>query len=921
MKLAVDLAVPDVASIYISSTYTDLKAHREAVHHALHRLRHQVVAMEDYVAADDRPLILCLKDVESCDLYVGILAWRYGFIPADQNPDRRSITELEYRHATELGKPRLIFLVGDDAPWPPKFVDKDEDARSIRALREELTAAHHVSVFGTEDQLAALVTAAVANWERTSASDSRRTRLDRLANESRGRCIERWQAAGLERALAFAFADDRSVGAPPSHVRPAAERPLVIAVGDFGAGKSLYGERLLQIAIERCRTDEGAPIPIYLEPPLGAVHSLSDVRERAQHLGDVDRLGAALVLERADEGGAKHARQCLALARRAISTWPTTTVFLPTRSLPWVHENDEAVNVPLLDRLQACQLVSRVTGTSFSENDFWAWSDSIRESVRWPLFAILLGIYLRSRHSEPNEHLSPAELINDLVDRALTSTGVEFQNTRELLMRTAALSTARGGEYVGRSELGPPIDLGPLLNSGLVSARDDAIGFAIPILREWFAAQALASGGVKPEDILSAPESVDLWFYPLAVMVASNGWEVLERVFSVVVEHQPGVASQVLDEACGRHRTSRGATKISPLDSAKRLREAMQHWVHGLGDLARHVAPITANGQVRPLGVAGTSEWTTLSWYGGTQLVPAVVPLEEPVGRGWNVRTSLTPGAQPTWAWQRSLEELTQQVDALLDARYFLPRSLELEQAWAMAARLTNHRPWDGPRILLSKIQPFFERQSPDLLARGCRSVDWSLLTRTMEGARATGSDVLIAPLPMADRRPEGTRCFVWDVYSDEQLLARTRAAYVLALKAYLEITAQFFAHLSPRLLHAATLPARLVGVLHPAESDPLAGAMPHGPSLHYYFEPLPTEAASVVEITMGSRKEAPVVDLQALSLRFAELRCKKAPWAYAYRSSQILDVMFRDEPITDIVYNWLASDLKAIKWASRTIV
>src|SRR5215216_2456073 len=105
--------------IYISSTYGDLKEHREKVDRALRRLDHDVVAMENYVAADQRPLAKCLEDVAACDLYVGIFAHRYGYIPQEEgNPEGRSITELEYRHAQAKGKPCLVFLLDPAAPWP-----------------------------------------------------------------------------------------------------------------------------------------------------------------------------------------------------------------------------------------------------------------------------------------------------------------------------------------------------------------------------------------------------------------------------------------------------------------------------------------------------------------------------------------------------------------------------------------------------------------------------------------------------------------------------------------------------------------------------------------------------------------------------------------------------------------------------------
>ena len=43
----------------------------------------------------------CLEDVALSNIYVGIFALRYGYIPKEDNPDYLSITELEYRKAKE----------------------------------------------------------------------------------------------------------------------------------------------------------------------------------------------------------------------------------------------------------------------------------------------------------------------------------------------------------------------------------------------------------------------------------------------------------------------------------------------------------------------------------------------------------------------------------------------------------------------------------------------------------------------------------------------------------------------------------------------------------------------------------------------------------------------------------------------------
>jgi hypothetical protein len=68
-----------VAKIYISSTFEDLKDCRQAVYDTLRKMRHDVIAMEDYVATDKRPLKKCLADVAACEVYVGIFARRYGY--------------------------------------------------------------------------------------------------------------------------------------------------------------------------------------------------------------------------------------------------------------------------------------------------------------------------------------------------------------------------------------------------------------------------------------------------------------------------------------------------------------------------------------------------------------------------------------------------------------------------------------------------------------------------------------------------------------------------------------------------------------------------------------------------------------------------------------------------------------------------
>lgn len=158
-----------MATFYLSSTYEDLKDHRRVVYEALRKAGHQVIAMEDYVAGDQRPVDKCLKDVEAADIYIGLFAFRYGYIPPAQhdNPKGLSITELEYRRAEALRKPCLTFAVSDTTAWARVFDDAytaEDKGERIKALRQQLLTEKLASQFSLPHELSTLVLAAVTKY-------------------------------------------------------------------------------------------------------------------------------------------------------------------------------------------------------------------------------------------------------------------------------------------------------------------------------------------------------------------------------------------------------------------------------------------------------------------------------------------------------------------------------------------------------------------------------------------------------------------------------------------------------------------------------------------------------------------------------------------------------------------------------------
>lgn len=161
---------------YVSATFKDLETHRKVASTVLRRYGYEDVAMEYYVAEDKRSVDKCLADVEACDLYVGIFAWRYGYQPKVKNPKKLSITEMEYRHAVKLNKPRLLFVIEDNAQWNVSLMDLNRIR--IAALHEAVREDRLGGTFSTPDTLEARLSAAL---ETRSSTPARSTGFDLTA--------------------------------------------------------------------------------------------------------------------------------------------------------------------------------------------------------------------------------------------------------------------------------------------------------------------------------------------------------------------------------------------------------------------------------------------------------------------------------------------------------------------------------------------------------------------------------------------------------------------------------------------------------------------------------------------------------------------------------------------------------------------
>ncbi len=198
--------------IYLSSTIADLKKFRRTVSDTLRSCGYDVDSMERYAARDIRPKLACEADVAKSDYYVGIFAWRYGYVPKDGNADGRSITELEYLAAGAAEVPRFIFLLDDHAPWPSTHRDRQTGRRPtrIRELRNRVKNDRWVGYFDSPNSLAKSILVSLLQYEATKQSESLKLLNDIKSAETVGHrifriSVLRWLRSGPSSSPPFTW--------------------------------------------------------------------------------------------------------------------------------------------------------------------------------------------------------------------------------------------------------------------------------------------------------------------------------------------------------------------------------------------------------------------------------------------------------------------------------------------------------------------------------------------------------------------------------------------------------------------------------------------------------------------------------------------------------------------------------------------
>ncbi|HEY1052531.1 MAG TPA: DUF4062 domain-containing protein [Prosthecobacter sp.] len=165
---------PGQFTAMISSTSYDLPEHRAVVEKACLAAGIFPLGMEHLPTRDASGTAVSLEMVDKADLYIGIYAWRYGWVPEGREV---SVTEMEFDRALERQKEGklhelLIFTAHEDHPFTKRDIETgDVPQQKLAAFKARASKGRVRKQFVSAQDLHRLVAEALSFWMKQHHAD------------------------------------------------------------------------------------------------------------------------------------------------------------------------------------------------------------------------------------------------------------------------------------------------------------------------------------------------------------------------------------------------------------------------------------------------------------------------------------------------------------------------------------------------------------------------------------------------------------------------------------------------------------------------------------------------------------------------------------------------------------------------------
>ncbi len=700
---------------------------------------------------------------------------------------------------------------------------------------------------------------------------------------------------------------------------------LVTAItGDMGVGKTTELLRIHSRAIQRALAESGAPTPVFLHAREVLGRSLkAAVSDHLDGFGDPCTTGVHIIIDGLDETGLQTANLVNDFSALQAA-WPGSTVLIGTRP------RQDMANVPVarvepLSTEEATSLMARICPDAPRVK--WM-RDADADALRHPLFAILCALERR----EDGPYRSTARDLSRLVGkRAIADVKGATSDAYGLFARIAYRVVDSGGrpavlEYLRLT----PAEQALLMDSRIIQTTAETATFHLAVLTEWFAAHALLDDLDKLEGIASNPLQAHRWRYVLVQAMSWGSSQQVDRIMSTLLSRAPATAAWVCDEAAPPLR-GESAEPLSASDAqaaGTRLRDAAAAFY---GPWRIPDTWWSENGCMPTLGYRlPTNGWVETAWQRSANGSPEqVIPLPSDIGfdnpgNSWSRwrMSGRVPGEAWPWHWARNLVQ-----DDIEDC--FRDRKLlrHIEPCWSelawdyahqMLGRSMLHEPTAVRREELEKI---VAQHRSDYPVGDMHFSNWRLSEGEafVADLKRLGQDKIEPPWPT----PDTTGHWDWEHWTPERLRDRLQLATKAALDAYRGIVDRHLPSMAPELDVYQLLPARIVGVLQPADPAQAHTGLYGHPSFQWHIEPLPdgctqneadwriVETDSHMPTTRWGLSEN--LDAKVRQVRGAECADRVTLWLYGGDAE-----VYSSTPAGHLALRLLDQDLSKHNWVSN---
>jgi hypothetical protein len=715
----------------------------------------------------------------------------------------------------------------------------------------------------------------------------------------------------------------------PDKLGQIASGDVLCLTGPIGSGKSDMAERWLLDAAKEFKSSKSFSLPVWLraEEIVGPLEQTVRTELAGAAPPEATELDVSIVIDGVDERPT--GADSLALDAKVFTTaHPRSRVLLTTRQGA-ISLSVDAVPVPELTAEEAESLISRLSEGSRAYT--YNWPESLRTSIKRPLFAMLAGA-----QRGDNRLSTPASLIRTAAEhgaRGTVDTGI---------LRKLATALTRAGKAVDPLIALPGISGAGLRASRLIVFEGVRCRFALPVFQQWFAAEALLTGEVSLDEVTADLLSFAKWRYALAACLSSGTRESTDPIMNRVAQWNPGAIGWLVKESLpSTLGTGDGATVDAWRVEAQRIWTATKSICEGLGTPAtRLVRPTRAldPGLQDPFGLLSLNLQTD----------------DRRIAQNWRLKTEErrrftneqvhwlsaesdyitakmgAPIDNENWLWRWVLSDLSGDLSKALEDRATLnlvarDGVVAQEQvSWICRELLIQRQPdiRSTKEVIFDRVNSAFDSAA---------SVDADMDKSSFSfGGRATfqASELqeVLAALETDPRAGEdvwpgpdlGHGGWVWSGYSKERMLQRVRGVYEGAMMAYVEIRSAIFSSFGLTMGHAALFPAKIVGSLRYDPDDQSWGG---GPVLSYSIRPHSPDRSNEKGAAMISYLEPsdPSLGFQEavaeLDSHFTE-NPEAALFGRATYVQTALEIFHR-RPATYIALDWLWSDLAQLGWVS----